>query len=190
MVKSRLFAYVLDIFIITLALNLLGNFFVNTDNYSKLNEELNVLSEKYIDGEISTSVYINNQADILKDIDKENIFVNIIQCFLIIGYFIILPYYNNGKTLGKMLFKIKIVSEDGELDYNKLIIRAMLINGLGYLLISMAFVYILPSFGYYILTTILGLVEFVILVSSLITIIKNKEKGLHDKLSKTKVIND
>ena len=189
MFKSRLVAYIIDVIIIALVLNIIGVFFTRTDNYKKLNDELQTLNEKYVNNEIDTLTFINNQADIAQDLDKEQFLPNILQAFLIIGYFIILPYCNNGKTLGKRLFKIKIVS-DGELDYNKLIVRALLINGLGYLLIILGTVYILPSLAYYILTTILGIIEFVIFIVSAVMIIKNKEQGLHDKLSKTKVISE
>ena len=187
--KSRLFAYFIDIFLVALIVSFLSSFLVRTDNYNKLNNELNDITEKYINGDISTSVYINNQAEISHDIAKENFFVNLLQGFIIVGYFIILPYCNNGQTLGKKLLKIKIISENDNLEYNQLIIRSLIVNELGYLLITMSLVYILPSFGYFILTSILSFIEFIIFIVNIILIIKNNDhKGLHDILCKTKVI--
>lgn len=191
MFKQRLLSYLVDMLIITLVLNLLASFFIRGENYTKLSTELNTLNEKYINGDINLNVYINNQADITMDLDKENILLNIFEGFLLIGYFILLPYYNNGKTLGKILFKIKVKSDNGDLDFNKLIIRALIIDGIGFLLLSLGFIYILPSFAYFIFTNILKLLEFIILVISSIMIIKNEnKKGIHDILSGTSVVSD
>lgn len=191
MFKQRLFSYVVDMIIITLALNLIASFFVRSENYKNLNKELEILSEKYINGEISTDIYINNQADITYDLDKENMLLNLCECFLLIGYFILLPYYNNGKTLGKMLFKIKIKSDNDELDFNKLIIRALIIDGIGFLLLGLTFIYVLPSFAYFIFINVLRIIELSILIISSIMIVKgDKHKGIHDILSGTSVVSD
>ena len=57
--------------------------------------------------------------------------INIINCVIIILYFVVLPLYKNGQTLGKKIFKIKIVREDKEdLTANELIIRNIVVNGL------------------------------------------------------------
>lgn len=190
MFKSRIFAYIIDMIIVILLLNLILCFFKPTNNYVKLNNELDNLNESYINGKINTTTFINNQADIVHDLDKEKFLSNILEAFILIGYFIILPYLNNGKTLGKQLMKIKIIGEDGNLDYNKLIIRALVIDGLGYLLIMLGSVYILPSMGYFVLITILSIMEIILFISGIVLIIKNGEQGLHDKISKTKVIHE
>lgn len=190
MFKSRIFAYIIDMIVVILLLNLILCFFKPTNNYVKLNNELDNLNESYINGKINTTTFINNQADIVHDLDKEKFLSNILEAFILIGYFIILPYLNNGKTLGKQLMKIKVIGEDGNLDYNKLIIRALLIDGLGYLLIMLGSVYILPSMGYFVLTTILSIMEIILFILGIVLIIKNKEQGLHDKISKTKVIHE
>ncbi len=190
MFKSRLVAYIIDMIVVTLLLNLILCFFKPTNNYIKLNNELETLNKSYLNNKIDAITFINNQADIVHDLDKEKFLPNILEAFILIGYFIILPYCNNGKTLGKQLMRIKIVGVDGNLDYNKLIIRTFLIDGLGYLLVLLGLVYVLPSMGYFILTNVLSILEFILFISSMVMIIKNKEQGLHDKISKTKVIHE
>lgn len=188
--KSRILAYILDVLIISIVVTLISSIFTR-NNYNKLNDELNKVTENYLNEEIDLSTFIYSQADITQDIDKENVYINLIQGFLIVGYFIILPMCNNGQTLGKKLLKIKIVSEKGELDYNQLIIRSLIVNGLGYLSLSMALLYILPSFAYFITTSILSLIETVVTIISAVMIIRNdSHKGIHDILSGTKVISE
>lgn len=188
--KTRLLAYILDALIISVVVTLISSIFPNS-NYKKLNDELDKVTENYADKEINLKTYVYNYVDINQDMLKESLYTNLIQGFLIIGYFIILPVCNNGQTLGKKLFKIKIVSDKGELDYNQLIIRTLIVDGLGYLILSMALLYILPSFAYFITTSILSLVESVVTIISVAMIIKNdNRKGIHDILSGTKVISE
>ena len=188
--KTRLIAYILDALIISVAVTLISSIFPNS-NYKKLNDELNKVTENYTNKEIDFATYVYNYADINQDMMKESLYTNLIQGFLIVGYFIILPVCNNGQTLGKKLFKIKMVSDKGELDYNQLIIRALIVDGLGYLILSMALLYILPSYAYFITTSILSLVETLVTIISVGMIIKNdNRKGIHDILSGTKVISE
>lgn len=189
MFKLRFFAYIIDMIIITLLLNVILCLFKPTNNYIKLNNELDNLNSSYMNGKIDELTFVNNRIDIVYALDRENFLSNILQGFILIGYFIILPYLNDGKTLGKKLMKIKIVGKDGILDYNKLIIRALLIDGLGYLLIMLGSVYILPSMGYFILTSALSILEFAIMLVGMIMIIKKKDT-IHDKISKTEVIHE
>lgn len=188
--KTRLIAYIVDALIISIVVMLISSIFPNS-NYKKLNDELDKVTENYTNKEIDFSTYVYNYADINQDMMKESLYTNLIQGFLIVGYFIILPVCNNGQTLGKKLFKIKIVSDKGELDYNQLIIRTLIVDGLGYLILSMALLYILPSFAYFITTSILSLVETLVTIISVGMIIKNdNHKGIHDILSGTKVISE
>lgn len=187
--KARLLAYIVDTFIITMLLTLISGFIPERSNYEKLLKESENNVQMFLDNEINAQTYINKEAEIYHDIDKENILFDIIQSIVVIGYFIILPMCYGGKTLGKKLFKIKIVSSNGELTYNNLIIRSFFINGLGYLLLSLALIYVLPSMAYFIVTTILGFIESVLLIISLVMMIKRDDhKTIHDLISDTQVI--
>ncbi len=188
-IKSRIFAYIIDMCIVSIIFILFSSIVPERRNYNELNNELEEVTQQFVDGKLELDVFINRQAEITQDIDKENVFLNVMQAMLIIGYFIVLPYCMDGKTIGKKMMKIKIVSTDGELEYNNLIIRALLINGLGYILILLGCVYILPSVAYSFLTMFLSALEIIILIVSLIKMKKNEDhEGLHDALAHTKVI--
>lgn len=185
--SKRLLAYLLDITILGIVL-LLTNIIIPKDN-KDLNVKLDTLNESYINEEISFNEYLNNYSEISYNLDKQNIIYTVVNIVFVIAYFIILPYFLNGQTLGKKVFKIKVTKEN-KLTIISLIIRNLIINGLGYMLLSLLLIYILKPYIYFITTTILSLIQLTLMIIILIGLIKNNDKLiLHDRLSNTKVIN-
>lgn len=117
----------------------------------------------------------------------------LIGLFFSILYLIYFPYKNNGQTLGKKIFKLRIVkSDNNKLDIKTLFIR----NGIGLILIEGTFytcsIYfwefmnlISSSLNSSTVLSILGIISFASLVISLIT---NDHKMIHDFIAKTTVI--
>jgi len=185
--SKRLLAYTLDITILGIVL-LLVNIIVPKDN-KDLNVKLDTLNESYLNEEIGFNEYLNNYSKISYNLDKQNIIYTVVNIVFVIAYFIILPYFLNGQTLGKKVFKIKITKEN-KLTITSLIIRNLIINGLGYMLLSLLLIYILKPYIYFITTTILSLIQLTLMIIILIGLFKNNDKLiLHDRLSDTKVIN-
>lgn len=86
---------------------------------------------------------------------------------IFIIYYAIIPIYFNGQTIGKKVFKLQILKENGEkIDYQTMFFR----EGLGRIFINFA------SLG---ITAI---------VSVIIMGLREDKKGLADIMSKTKVI--
>ena len=84
---------------------------------------------------------------------------------------------------------INIISNEGTLTFNQLIIRALIIDGLGSLIILLSLVYILTGFPYYIVNMLLNALETILTIISIIFIIKRRDhRAVHDLLSGTKVI--
>lgn len=91
----------------------------------------------------------------------------ILYSFFLILYYIIIPLFTKGQTIGKKIFKLQVVREDNEqLDSKTLFYR----EGVGRILIIFAS---------------LGLTS---LVSVIIMALREDKKGLSDILAKTKVI--
>jgi uncharacterized RDD family membrane protein YckC len=189
---KRFSAYIIDIMLLSIFL-LLFNFFIpESHNVNVLNQELNTINELALKSEISVNSYINQFADIIHDLDQERIMMSIVNAILIISYFVVVPYFKEGKTLGNYIVGIRIVREDKHyLSLNNLLIRNIIINGLGYMLISLACIYLLPSLSYFIVVSILGFMQILLVIISAFMVIYRKDKrGLHDILSYTKVIVD
>lgn len=187
--KERALAYIIDMIIVSLVFWVITVFFTTSSNYQKLSDELDTVTNDFINQKIDIDTYIYKQADISHDMDKEIIMFNVLNGFLLVGYFVILPYYYNGQTIGKKLMKIKIVSKSGELTLNQLLIRALIIDGIGSLVIMLSLVYILNGYSYFIVNSLLNVVETILTIISIVFIIrKENHRGIHDLLSGTEVI--
>lgn len=189
---KRFSAYIIDIMLLGLFLLVINYFIPDNHNVSVLNQELNSINELALKNDISMGTYMTHFASIIHDLDRERIMMSIINAMLIIGYFVAVPYFKNGKTFGNYIVGIRIVREDKEyLSLNNLLIRNIVINGLGYLLISLTLIYIFPSLLYFIVVSILGFIQIILVIISAFMIIYRKDKrGLQDILSYTKVIVD
>lgn len=189
-ILKRILAYVIDMAIFGIIIWIAGMFLKNNQNISVLNLELNEINELAFNHEIGIMTYLSRYAEIMFNLDQQKVLLSIVNCFFILLYFVGMPYFFDGMTLGKKLMGIKVVRRDGELlMLNDLIIRNLIINGLGFMLISLCILYITPSMVYFIISTILGIFQIILVIISVFMIIYRKDKrGLHDILGNTKVI--
>ncbi len=186
---KRFLAYLIDIILVGTIMGIISAIFT-TKNATVLSNQFLELNEQVINTKLDFGIYYSRVADITLSLDRENFMINIINCVIIILYFVVLPLYKNGQTLGKKIFKIKIVREDKEdLTANELIIRNIVVNGLLNTFLAFCLVFLLSGFEYFTITSILGFIQFVLVVVSACMIIFRKDKkGLHDIITKTKVV--
>ena len=186
---KRFLAYLIDIILVGTIMGIISAIFT-TKNATVLSNQFLELNEQAINTKLDFGIYYSRVADITLSLDRENFMINIINCVIIILYFVVLPLYKNGQTLGKKIFKIKIVREDKEdLTANELIIRNIVVNGLLNTFLAFCLVFLLSGFEYFTITSILGFIQFVLVVVSACMIIFRKDKkGLHDIITKTKVV--
>ena len=186
---KRFLAYLIDIILVGTIMGIISAIFT-TKNATVLSNQFLELNEQVINTKLDFGIYYSRVADITLSLDRENFMINIINCVIIILYFVVLPLYKNGQTLGKKIFKIKIIREDKEdLTANELIIRNIVVNGLLNTFLAFCLVFLLSGFEYFTITSILGFIQFVLVVVSACMIIFRKDKkGLHDIITKTKVV--
>lgn len=187
---KRLGAYFIDILILLAVFALMAIILPENQNLMALNSEMSQIYEQALEGQLTFGKYFIRFTDVLKDIDQELVLYNIINSFFILIYFVILPYFQNGQTIGKKLFKIKIERQDNEkLMLNELLIRSFCIHGLIYMLVSLVNVFVLPPIAYFIVTSIFGFFQILLVIVSVFMIIYRKDKrGLQDIFSKTRVV--
>ena len=188
---KRAVAFIIDAFIFSLIFGIFMMLIPESSNVTNLNSELNVLSESVLNKEISMNAYFNQYAGIVHSLDKELFLSNLFNFMLMIGYFVILPFYYNGQTLGKKILKIKVVKDNEELTINDLLIRNMIINGLLFSLIGLALIFITGDVAYFTIISILGIIEFLLVIISIFMVLyRHDKKGLHDLWCKTSVIEE
>lgn len=183
--KKRMSAYLIDIIIMLIILGFISILY-KPDNIA-LNNNLNLLTVEYASGEINFSSYMAQSSTIYKEIDLNNLIINVINAIYIIGYFIILPYFNNGQTIGKKMMSINVRAiSNGKLTIEKLFIRNLIINGLFYLIAVIVCSIIIPANYYFITVTTMGIIQIGLILTSMFMVIYRKDKkGLHDLLART-----
>lgn len=186
----RIEAFLLDILIFAIALEMLSLVFPTNNNVVKLNKEFNTITDNYLNGDLEYSKYIHEAGNIEYLVDREQIFYNVMNVILVIIFFVFIPFLNNGSTLGKKVMKLKIVDKEGNKpNMNILIIRSLIFNSLGYLLITLAAIFIVKDYNYFILTIILSIIELLLVIISIFMILYRSDKrGVHDFIAGTKVV--
>ena len=166
-------------------------FIKGSNNLINLNNQLNTISENFINKTITMKEYFNQYSSIEYLISKEMFLQNLFSLILMIGYFVILPYYYNGQTIGKKMMKIKIVKEDEKLTINDLALRSLLSNGIAMTFIELALIFLIKDTAYFITISILSFIQFLLVITSIFMILYRKDKkALHDIVCKTLVVDE
>lgn len=191
--SNRFLAYLIDIIIVALVFLCLNSLMPKNHNISVLENEITDLRSSYLKKEIDTKVYFNRYALIRKNLDQQYIPSNLLNVIIILCYFVLIPYYWDGKTIGKKKFKLKIAkSEPNEkVSLNNYLVRSIINNGVLCFLISMSTVFLFDDSKYLLITIICGILQFLlVIISSFMIIYRHDKKGVHDLVSGTQVIKE
>lgn len=189
----RLLAYVIDIFLVTMVASLVFSLFPSSENVVELNEQLTELQKKYINQEVTNEEYIAQSFDLSYDLAYQNVIYVIIDVALIVGYFVIFQYKRGGRTIGKQLMKIKIVSNDSNksLTMNQYLYRALILQAVALNIISVVGVLLIPKGVYGSFSFSLQFLQIIINITTIIMVLYRKDgRGLHDIIAGTKVVVD
>ena len=187
---QRFIAFIVDMIIVSIVAGLLASPFIKTDTVNKLSEETNSIMEKYMNEEIDTKTYLSQSVDISYEMARVNGIATIVEILILILYFIVFQFYNNGQTLGKKLMKIKIVKDDGsELTMNNLIIRSLINVFILLDMIILAFTIFASKDIYFYAILIFESIQYLVIIVSIFMILFGVEsKGIHDRVAHTRVV--
>lgn len=187
---KRIRAYIIDFLILTLILFIINTFLPLDKKTNDLQEDKRSIASSYYKGTLTYGEYIEVYGRINYEIDKNMVINNITYLVFMIIYFIVVPILYHGRTIGARLNNIQIESfSDSNLKFYQIIIRALLITGLGYVFMKNMLVFILNENTYFIGITIFSLIQVIILGISLFMMIREKDKrGLHEILSNTEMV--
>ena len=111
--------------------------------------------------------------------------INIVGTLLIIVSFVIIPIINNNQTLGQKLLKI---NKNKPLRIDDLVGRAVIVNGLGYMIFMFIILYLTSDNIYFILINILGFFQLLMIITNSFMVIYSKEKrGIADYFTNTRI---
>ena len=205
---KRLLAFIIDMIIVSIissiiysGLNSIFNFkTTNTENYVK---NVEAITNKFneIDKDNTADMeetynlisdFSNMTKDNYKDITIEGVPNSLVNFVVVVLYFIVLAFYLKGQTFGKKLLNIRIVNNDNKpVSVNALLVRGIILYSLYSTIVDLIFVFILDNDSYYKLHSVMSGISFTVMFISFVMIIFNKDKkGIHDLISKTKVVID
>lgn len=184
-------AYLVDLFFITFVSMLIMQItFINPD-YEKYETEYNKYQELINDTEdVSLLIESDEYNNTMYNISKYSVVYTFINVALYIGYFVVFQKSTQGQTLGKKLFKIKVVSNDSNnVKIWQLLLRTLFIYSIVSDLLSGVSILLLPQNIYISFNSIVVVIfEFIMYASIIMLVFRADGRGLHDLVGKTKVI--
>ncbi len=192
-VFRRILAYLVDSILIVAIVSIFSNIdLINPykEEYENTYKEYQEYVLKFSDSNNPEMVMGEEYNDLIYDIAHNGLYVSIISLIVTFLYFCIFQFYNGGKTIGKALLNIKIVSTNNEkLNIYQFIIRSGIINSL---LTSSATIITLlalskPSF--LTVNSVIGFIDMGLIFTSIGMILFREDGvGLHDLLAHTLVV--
>ena len=189
LVFKRIGAYILDCIIMFFALTIVSLFIPVFGNVENLNNRTIEVMDKYINQEITQDKFVEESNNINYEISKATYIQTISGIVIYILYFVVFQSYNNGQTLGKKVFKIKVVKTNGENpDINSLISRCLIPYGILVNFVLVVLILFASKEFYLNFSNVLNnMHSIVIFITVIIMFIKGR--GIHDYLADTKVEN-
>ena len=183
---KRLGAYLLDFIIVTFIVSIITLGF-KSDN--KIKSRINELLTSVTSEEMTIEEYSDELFELNYDYQKSILPNTIVSIVVSIGYFIVFATLNKGQTLGKKLFKIEVVNNDGkEPNIWNMLGRSIPLYGILTGIIHIISLYTLnvKSFNY--ATTIINYLYYgFVIICFFMVMYKKDGKGLHDLIGRTYV---
>lgn len=194
-VFRRIFAYIIDIIVVALvAAALSSNKYLNPyyEKYRENEQKYQELIEEVSSDPNKLNEFLNSEemTDLNYDLSKSGVFLSIYTVVISALYFVGFQYYTKGKTLGKLITKIEVVSNNKEkLNITQLIKRSIIINSLITSSLSAILIMTLSKTNYLNYSRYVQLVDIaLILISVGFVIYREDGMGLHDLFGGTRVI--
>ena len=187
---DRIKAYLIDLLFILFIFIICNNVIPRSDKLSKYKSEERELHESYMEQEITLKEYTDKYEVLYYNISSESKINDLVYIICLLIYFVVVPYYFKGQTLGLFLNRLRIERFTiGDLKMWQLLVRNVVIVGLGYSIFRVILVYFLDASKYYKVLLGISLLQVILLLLSWIMVIRKKEKrGLHEIFSNTEVI--
>ena len=187
---KRIVAYFIDIIIVTVISSLLTFNIYDSKSYQKQTNDYVQLINDYTNQKISKKEYKDKTYDVVYNMNRETIVITIVNVVMTTIYFVVLPYFMEGATLGKKLMNLKIVSiKNDKINMNQFLIRSLLINGIIMNILTILLMLFTSKSIYLKFNDIITYTFGTFYIISFIMILYRKDgRGLHDLLGNTKVI--
>ena len=170
---KRIFAYLIDYFIITIVLM---GITASVNIGSDLTKEINDVMNDYKEGNITVEEYTEKVMPLNYELTKRKLPVNVATSVVFIGYYIVFAYVNDKGERPSIW---------------NMVIRGLLIYGIVTTLYSTISINFLDMEKFnYSVSVISAIESMIIIISILMMLYKKDGRGLHDIIAKTNVIRE
>lgn len=185
---KRILAYIIDCVILFFVMLVVNLFIPTFGDVEELNTRLTTSMESYTSGELTVDEFLEESEDISYDIMKATYISSIAGIVVYLLYFVVFQAYNNGQTLGKKWLKLQVVkTDDSNVDMNSLLRRSLFPYGVLVNFILVVALLFASKHAYLSINTILSNIQMIVIFITLIMMFM-KDRGIHDYLANTKVI--
>lgn len=208
-VFKRVFAFIFDILIVALITSLFTNIEVLNPYKEEYNETYNKLYDYILnngkektDDETTTeektkedvaigNIDLNSPEilDLQYDLTRYSLPTSIISLVVTVLYFVLFQYFNNGKTIGKALFKMRVTNKKGEkASITQMIIRAIFVDSILTSAISILLICYMTKDNFLVYNEYVATVDTVVIMACLFFMLFRKDaRGFHDLIAGTEV---
>lgn len=185
--RKRAFCYILDCFMIIIIGLIISKFVPKSTEYLSIQNDISVLSESYLNSEITFPQYFNEYSLLVRELDQNNILYVSIYFIFSLLYFIVVPLFLKGRTVGMVLSKLSLKNKSKHLFWTVLI-RGIVAYGALYYLFGLA-VLLVPGNLYFIILTILAIIQILVVICSLFMVkYRDDKRSLADILSNSNIL--
>lgn len=205
-VYRRISAFLIDVFLVTFVSTVFSsisyvnpfieNYKVAYDEYREIykSESESVLTNPTIENVVD---YSNKMSKQIYKIDYSMLFNNIYYLVFSFLYFVLFAYFTNGQTLGKKLFKLKVVRQDGEkVKLSNLMLRTLLSGssifmGVNIIVVIQLLLLMIPqNQAYFYAILFSSMISYIIEIIGLVLLFSKEHRSLDDIIGSTKVIDE
>ena len=188
---QRLIAFIIDAFLVSLVVSFVSLPLTDSKKVETLENKTIQLMEKFTKNEITMDEFTSEYISIYYRIGRDTGVTSLLTIFFGVCYFVVYQTYKNGQTVGKKLMKIRVISDDGELFMNQMILRSFLANSLLMNICIYLFMLFSSKNVYFYSSVVFELIQYIVVIISVIMIMYRKDGcSIHDKLLHTKVIKE
>ena len=189
---KRFVSYLIDIIIVFMLATFITSFVPTSEKAKTLTEEMSQTMKVETEDEATLKQQLAKTQEITYELSKETVISSLLTITTYILYFVVLPVYNKGQTLGKKLMKLKISNvKEKELTINNMLYREMILHNILINIISTVLVIVLNKKQFIMSNYILSCIQMMFFVIIIIMIVVRKDgRGLHDIIGNTIVINE
>ena len=187
--KNRVICYIVDLFIISIICFIISMIVPKNDNYINIQNQISNLSNDYLNNEMTFGSYFNLFSELSNKLDKANILCMSISFGISILYFVIIPLLLKGRTIGMVIYKLKLELKNNNKLIISVLIRSFISYGILFYLLQLLIMYFIFDKNYLIILTFLAIIQILVVICNAFMIkYRDDKRSLADILSSSNIL--